>query len=88
MDLDRSQANNEELRITNEKLRRTLQTIGERTVDERVPPLPVKAPHMPFSQVITETVIPVMSMGPKVTLTGVENLEAHITTFYSQMMLS
>jgi len=33
-------------------------------------------------------VIPATFMGPKVTLTGVEDLEAHITAFHTQMMLS
>jgi len=55
-------------------------------MDERAPPLLVKAPPMPFSQVII--VIPASSMGPKVTFTGVKDPEAHITTFYTQMMLS
>jgi len=59
VDLARSQANNEDLCKTNEELRRNLQNVGERTVDERAPPLLVKAPPMPFSQEIMDTVIPV-----------------------------
>ena len=65
-----------------------LQNVGERTVDERAPPLPVWARPMLFSQVIMDTVIPSTFMGPKVTFTGVEDPEAHITTFHTQMMLS
>ena len=57
-------------------------------MDDRAPPLPVKAPCMPFSQVIMDTVIPATSMGPKVTFTGVKDPKAHITAFYTQMMLS
>jgi len=57
-------------------------------VDKRAPPLPVKAAPMSFSQVIMDTMILAMSLGPKVTFTGVEDPEAHITTFYTQMMLS
>jgi len=34
-----SQADNEELRGTNEELRRSLQQAGERAVDERAPPI-------------------------------------------------
>jgi len=58
VDLARSQANNEELCRTNEELRRNLQNIGERTVDERTPSLLVGARPMPFYQVIMDTVIP------------------------------
>jgi len=57
-------------------------------VDERAPPLPVKAPPMSFSQVIMDTVIPATSLSLKVTFTGVEDPQAHITAFYTQMMLS
>jgi len=35
-----------------------------------------------------DTVIPTMSVGAKVTFTGVEDPEAHITAFHTQMMLS
>jgi len=42
---------------------------------------------MPFSQVIMDAVILVTSMGLKVTFTGVEDPEAHLTTFHTQMML-
>jgi len=43
---------------------------------------------MPFSQEIMDTVIPTTSMGPKVTFTCVEDPKAHITAFYTQIMLS
>jgi len=87
VDLATSQANDEELRKTNEELCSNLQNIGERTMDERAPPLPVKAPPMSFSQVIMDTMILATSIGPKFTFTGVEDPKAHITVFYTQMML-
>jgi len=43
---------------------------------------------MPFSQAIINVVIAATSMGLKVTFTGVEDLEAHLTAFHTQMMLS
>jgi len=88
VDLAASQANNEELRRTNVELRMNLQNVGEHIVDERAPPLPVRAHPMPFSQVIMDAVIPAMFMGPKVTFTSVEDPEAHIKVFHTQLMLS
>jgi len=57
-------------------------------MDERAPPMLIRARPMPFSQAIMDIVIPVTFMGPKVTFTGVEDPEAHITAFHTQMMLS
>jgi len=87
-DLATSYANNKESRSANEELHRDLQRMGERTTDERTPPIPVRARPMPFSQAIVDTVIPANFMGLKITFTGVEDLEAHITTFHTQMMIS
>jgi len=42
---------------------------------------------MPFSQEIMDAVIPTTFVGPKATFTGVEDPEAHLTTFHTQMML-
>jgi len=50
-------------------------------MDERAPPIP-------FSQAIMETTLPTTSMGPKFTFTGVEDPEAHLTTFHTQIMLT
>jgi len=83
-----SQANNEELCKTNEELRRDLQQAGERGVDERAPPIPLRARPMPFSQAIMDTVLPTTSPSPKVTFTGVEDPKAHLTTLHTQMMLT
>jgi len=43
---------------------------------------------MPFAQAITDTPIPASVVPVKVAFTGVEDLEAHLTTFHTQMMLS
>jgi len=88
VDLAVSQASNKELCKTNEELYRSLQQVGKRAVDERGPPIPPRAHPMPFSQEIMDVVILATSMGPKVTFTGVEDLEAHPTAFHTQMMLS
>ena len=42
---------------------------------------------MPFSQTIMDAVIPSTFVGPKATFTGVEDPEAHLTAFHTQMML-
>jgi len=88
VDLAASRANNEELRKTNEELRTDLQRKGDRMVDEQSPPIPVRARPMPFSQAIINAVIPTNFMIPKITFTGTEDPEAHITTFHTQMMIS
>ena len=88
VDLAASQARNEELHKTNEELRRNLQQVGERVVDERALPTPPKAFLMPFSQVIMDTVIPATFVGPKPAFTGVEDPKAHLTAFHTQIMLS
>jgi len=43
---------------------------------------------MLFTQAIMDIVIPATFMGPKVSFTGLEDPEAHLTTFHTQMMLS
>ena len=42
---------------------------------------------MPFSQAIMDVVIPATFVGPKVTFTGMEDPEAHLKAFHTQMML-
>jgi len=42
---------------------------------------------MPFSQAIMDVVIPTTFVGPKATFTVMEDPEAHLTTFHTQMML-
>jgi len=42
---------------------------------------------MPFSQAIMDVVIPATFVGPKATFTGMEDPEAYLTAFHTQMML-
>jgi len=43
---------------------------------------------MPFSHAIMSIVIPTNFMTPKITFTGTEDPEAHITASHTQMMIS
>ena len=81
-DLTASQARNDELHRANEELGR-----GWRDVDEPETASPPREFTTPFSQAILETVIPSTFTGPKVTFTGMEDPEAHLTAFHTQMML-
>ena len=81
-DLTASQARNDELHHANEELRR-----GWRDVDEPETATPPREFSTPFSQAILETTIPNTFTGPKVTFTGMEYPEAHLTVFHTQMML-
>ena len=73
-----SQTRNDELHRTNEELRR-----GWRDVDEPELVTPQREFSTPFSQ----TRIPNTFTGPKVTFTGMEDPEAHLSVFHTQMML-
>jgi len=76
-DLAASQARNEELCHVNEELCRGLRNHpGSREVDDRECYTPPR-----------EVVIPHMFVGLKVTFTGMEDPEAHLTVFHTQMML-
>jgi len=57
-------------------------------MDERAPPVPLRECPMSFSQAIMDTALPTTSLGPKVTFTGAEDPEAHLTAFHTQMMLT
>jgi len=81
-DLAASQARNDELHRANEELRR-----GWRDVDEPETASPPREFTTPFSQAILETTIPNTFTGPKVTFTGMEFPEAHLSAFHTQMML-
>ncbi|XP_068486764.1 uncharacterized protein [Phaseolus vulgaris] len=84
-----SQARNEELNRVNEELRKALQEREERAVGDRSAPLspPCNFP-MPFSQEIMDSVVPANTVAVKASFTGVEDPEAHLTAFHTQMMLS
>jgi len=81
-DLAASQARNDELHRANEELHH-----GWHDVDEPEAASPPREFTTPFSQAILETAIPNTFTGPKVTFTGMEDPEAHLTAFHTQMML-
>jgi len=88
MDLAASQARNEELHRTNEELWRGLRNQARnREIEEQECATPPREFPMPFSQAIMEAVISATFVGPKATLTGMEDTKAHVTTFHTQMML-
>jgi len=81
VDLDASRIDNEELRRANEELRRELQCLGECAAGEQTPLFPVRARPMNFFQVIMNVVISTNFMTSKITFTGIEDPNVHITTF-------
>jgi len=87
-DLVASRATSEELRRSNEELRRDLQNRADEAEEEDQEPatLPREFP-MPFSQEIMDVVIPATLVRLKVTFTTTEDPEAHLTAFHTQMML-
>jgi len=88
IDLAVSLVRNEELQRANEELRKDLcNQVGEREVEDQEPMTPPMEFSMPFSQAIMDAVIPATFVGPKPTFTGVEDPEAHLMTFHTQMML-
>ena len=81
-DLAASQARNDELHRANEELRR-----GWRGGDEPEAASPLREFTTPFSPAILETAIPNTFTGPKVTFTRMEDPEAHLKVFHTQMLL-
>jgi len=59
---------------------------GLREADDRECFTPPREFSTPFSQSIMEAVIPHTFVGVKVTFTGMEDPEAHLTAFHTQMM--
>jgi len=87
--LEASQARNEELNRINEELRKALQEREERaTGDRSAPPSPPRSFPMPFSQEIMDSVVLANTAAVKASFTGVEDPEAHLTAFHTQLMLS
>jgi len=79
-----SQTRNEELNRINEELRKTLHEREESAVGDRsAPPSPPRSFPMPFSQEIMDSVVPTNTVAVKVSFTGVEDLEAHLTAFHT-----
>jgi len=88
-DLVTSQARNEELNRVNEELRKAFQEQKERADVERVaPPSPPRVFPMLFSQEIMDTTVPANMVTVKASFSGVEDPEAHLISFHTQMMLS
>jgi len=88
IDLVASLLRNEELQRANEELRRDLRNqAGESEVEDQELTTPPREFLIPFSQAIMDVVIPTTFLGPKATFTGVEDPEAHLTAFHTQMML-
>ena len=84
-----SQARNEELNRVNEELRKALQGREERAIGDRsAPSSPPRSFPMPFSQEIMDMVVSANTVAVKASFTGVEDPEAHLTVFHTQMMLS
>ena len=74
MDMAASQARNEELHRTNEKLRRRLRNqAGSRETEEQECFTPPREFPMLFSQAIMDAMIPSTFVGPKATFTGMED---------------
>jgi len=87
-DLADSCARNEELHRVNEELRRDLNyNQGQREQDETERLTPPREFSTPFSQEILDAVIPNTFAEPKVIFTGMEDPEAHLTAFHTQMLL-
>jgi len=83
------QARNEELSKVTEEFRQALQEQrGLTIVEEVAPSSPPRVFPMSFAQAITDTPIPASVVPVKASFTGVEDSEAHLTTFHTQMMLS
>jgi len=79
---------NEERCHANDELRRGMCIHPRnREAEDRECFTPPKEFPMPFSQSIMEAVIPPTFVGPKVTFIGMEDPEAHLTAFHTQMML-
>jgi len=83
-DLVASRTRNDELSRVTEELRQR----GRPVAEEVAPSTPPRVFPMPFAQAITDTPIPASVVPVKAFFTGVEDPEAHLTTFHTQMMLS
>jgi len=87
-DLDASHVRNDELRRVNEELRRSLRNNRVQRENEEVEHLtPPREFSTPFSQEILDAPIPNTFAGPKAIFTGMEDPEAHLTAFHTQMVL-
>ena len=87
-DLEASHVRNEELRRVNEELHRGLRNNqGQCEQDEMEHLTPPREFSPPFSQEILDAVIPNTFAGPKAIFTGMEDPEAHLMVFHTQIVL-
>jgi len=87
-DLDASHVRNDELRRVNEELRQSLRNNQVQHENEEVEHLtPPREFSTPLSQEILDAPIPNTFAGPKAIFTGMEDPEAHLTAFHTQMVL-
>ena len=86
-DLAVSRARNDELSKVTEELRQALQEQQGRPIAEEVAPsTPPCVFPMPFAQAITDTPISASVVPVKAVFTGVEDPEAHLTTFHTCLL--
>ena len=78
-DLDASHVRNDKLRLRNNQ--------GQRENEEVEHLTPPREFSTPFSQEILDAAIPNTFAGPKAIFTGMEDPEAHLTAFHTQMVL-
>jgi len=88
VEIDVSQARNEELCKTKEELCMSIQQLDERSTGERGPIVQLRACSKPFSLEIMDDVIPANYITPKITFIGVEDPESHLTVFNAQIIIS
>jgi len=74
-EIEASRAANEELRKTDEDLRKNLQQCDRRSTRERGLSLPLRDRPKPFSQAIMDEFVPPYYIMPKIVFTGVEDPE-------------
>jgi len=86
-DLEASHVRNEELLACGELRRGLRNNRGQREHDEMENLSPPREFSTPFSQQILDAVIPNTFVGPKVIITGMEDPEAHLSAFHTQMVL-
>jgi len=88
-EIEASWVANEELRKSNEDLCRNLYQCDRRSTRERGLNFPLRDSPKPFSQAIMGELMPPHYITPKIaSFIGVEDLESHLMTFNTQMIVS
>ena len=78
----------EELGKTHEELRKDLKQCDRRPPRERETSLHERDNTEPFSRAIMDEPVVVHHVAPRITFTGVEDSETHLTMFNAQMIIS